>query len=673
MSGCPSTSITHARKDWWWQLSACTQALVELRPSARTSSSERRHFGTGWLTRCNEVALVTARHVLAGNLEDVVGQQTRVKGDIWAKFYAGGVLSLAGCRALVPERQENDGLHNIDVVIVELPAGGNFHVRPLPCNLNATCAGDVGGDGRFHLLHRAHNYQHPVVSHEANLIVDASSASDNTPRWLVRHNAPSEPGSSGAMLVDSQCQVFAVHVRTHEAVLLSVVHERLGDLSPWRDVGHVQHTLPTSFHLPVLSRDFVGRESYLKRLHEKLHNDRFAVVAASTGLPGVGKSWLVTKYVHEHLESGDYDIVAWIQAKSADEAERDLIELGEHLRFKNPRIDQYTTQTTLAVRVVSHLADPPLRRVLLVFDNAAGYARLKHLVPSSHHCLSVFTSRNAREFQNDALPLDPFSLPESLELLGAVSKKDVDADKYHAEMLCQEVGNLPLAIRAVAIHARDHNESFRDVLDDVQQNPVSAEALNLSGDLLNYDRGVSVVRALSLVCTDLDGPNTRALRRLSLLAADRVPVELLGTGAKTDMLYSTAIVSYPGPNLLSIHPLVQQVAAAQMPLIDRQRVADELVQDLLALTHSFYVSTPFTLGIFGPVASHVEALLAKYPNEPARPGRKERDRARGELASRLGRYHRTLVSFEAGHYPAPAASVMSDANMRLRVPVVDRQ
>lgn len=43
------------------------------------------------------------------------------------------------------------------------------------------------------------------------------------------------------------------------AVLLSVIHDRLGDASPWHDLAPVVHQRVRAFHLPQVPKFFVGR------------------------------------------------------------------------------------------------------------------------------------------------------------------------------------------------------------------------------------------------------------------------------------------------------------------------------------------------------------------------------------------------------------------------------
>lgn len=242
MSTGQRTELDDNEKAHYWKQAACLETLVNIEacPDGPNLKSTK---GTGWLMRCNEkVVVVTARHVLAGNLQDVQDQKTEVTGTVSAMLKLGMKVSLAGCLALAPGPKGS--FSPPDVVIVRLPADGFFPADPLPCDLTIRCAEHVGGDGEATLLQFPDRLEDPVVSTTAKVIVGASSGSAQLPPWEIQHRSKSDDGSSGGMLIDYQCNAFAVHVGRQRAVLLSFVHEYLGELSPWHGAKPVEHITP---------------------------------------------------------------------------------------------------------------------------------------------------------------------------------------------------------------------------------------------------------------------------------------------------------------------------------------------------------------------------------------------------------------------------------------------
>lgn len=627
----------------------CKAALCKLHadPVDRRKDFQR---GTGWVMRgrAKNVVLITARHVLAGNLDILTGQKTVVTGDVSATFKGGRELPLDGCAALVPAAGEAHGPP--DVVVVELPADRMFPVGPIPCLLDAKDARNLGGGGYFTLLHHPSDIAFPSQSH-GKLTLGSPSESDGTPSWLVGHDAQSDKGSSGGMLMDYLFRPFAVHVtagskvedRTKRAVLLSVVHERLGKLSPFLGVEDAGHERCTTFHLPPLPDNFVGREKDLRLLHGRLLQipTPITVVTAARGLPGVGKSTMVAQYVHEQRWSGNYQVVAWILAESVVNAERDLIALGEHLGYRNPMFNTQS-QNERALRVVSFLANERYRDLLLVFDNASSFQTLRDLVPQSQRCSIIFTARDVHSFRSpDVLSIDPMSSADSLQLLGLLSEKDVKKELRSATKLCNAVERLPLAVRLLAVYAKVHKRTFSAVLADVRRSVDSTR--EFMEKYSAHKPPVLVVAAIWLVCGDLDGPDESALKQLSQLAPDRVPASLLGGRDKCRELHSRDIVSFPETGLLSVHRLVQQVAAARLTHDERQRVTDELAQKLWDGVRPIPWNGSSTRSAIPVVAPHVKALMANSAIGPAGSGSNVADNTRRRLVHHV-HYHYNAVA-----------------------------
>eukprot|EP00170_Pyropia_yezoensis_P004763 contig_19419_g4777 len=417
------------------------------------------------------------------------------------------------------------------------------------------------------------------------------------------------------MLADANCVAFAVHVRSRgvvkHAVLLSAVHHRLGDTSPWRNLPPVVHQRVRPFHLPQVPALFVGRNAALKALTDAMQAKGAAVVA-STGLPGVGKSLLAVKWANMQAQSGLYNVVAWLRAEHISDLEDDLVGLGNLLGVLMPACPRQSRREQ-ALSVKTYLEARRNIRALLVFDNAKDHLHLRGFVPVSPACHSLFTARDMSKFPTvSVLPLKPFEMVESMSLLQLVSQKATDgAARRHAMELCDEVGHLPLAVHALASYTRSSGLGFADVLSLVQGKVASARALMKK--LPDYAGREPVIGAMLMVLGELghDDANLTSLNRLALLAPDRVPRRALLDGAETDRLYELGIVSYSGGGFLAIHRLVQNVALELMESDVRERVANELLADVLVYMGGFSGVDQETWEPFRVVATHAEALLQK--------------------------------------------------------------
>eukprot|EP00170_Pyropia_yezoensis_P001549 contig_6749_g1553 len=573
------------------RLGACKQAVCRIRaiaPGGDAGGGDTK-VGTAWVVRSN--VLVTARHVLEDNVCASPGGGSPILiGDVSATFAGNRRVDLASARVLlVPAMADRGPWEPPDVAVVKLPAGaGDFPVWPVRCVVDVAAAADVGEGGAFTLLHMFGDSLTLVVHARDTLLQGTPSAAAHLRSWMVRHSAPTAPGSSGAMLVDSRCEAFALHVaedssdgRVKWAVLLSVVHERLGEASPWHGVPEKVRS-SRSFHLPATCRTFVGREDAWRRLTQHATEQHTTAVV---GLPGVGKSCLVAQWAYQQWRSDAYSVVAWLRAECVSDAIKDIVALGAALRVPNPYGERgEDCLRERAVFVIELLNEYLERGMLLVFDNAEVYDELRVFLPSKGRC--IFTARDQYQFPDDSvLELAPFPSKESLTLMEQVSGRSLAREAYTALRLASEVGHLPLAMRALAAYAKRSGRNFAALLFDVQQSVM--EARPLTQPYAGYPRKQSVVAALQLICSALDEPNRRSLQRLSLLDPELIPTAVLEEGAETDRLRDLGIISYPRNGVISVHRLVQHVAAAQMRPGERLWVAHELVTEIAVRLMSY--------------------------------------------------------------------------------------
>lgn len=403
-------------------------------------------------------ALVTARHVVAGQLRD---GHLDAAGS--ANFSDGRTVNLSGSRVLEAMAPGVVGHEPVllDAVVVLLEPGQRFPAPPVPFALLDEADGEVEGSNECTLLHCPDDLADTVVvTPSGRLTPYSGDQAYGPPPWLTHHTAVSASGSSGGMLVDHQCRAFAVHVHrvrhagVKGAVLLGVLHAALGpSRSPWTGIGPVVDE-ECVVQLPLRNHAFVGRVVALSGLTQ-LVQERGQAMVVSTGLPGVGKSSLVLEWAHQRRSSGMYAAVWWIRADELSNASADLLELGTKLGLSLKVVANRpgAEQARYVVLKLPSLIKSGL--LLLVFDNVQAYDALKPLVPTASRCRTVFTARSTEHFPPECvMPLLPFDVTESLLLVQRLMKRSLDEDEQAvAKELCSEVGHLPLAIAQLASHA----------------------------------------------------------------------------------------------------------------------------------------------------------------------------------------------------------------------------
>ena len=129
--------------------------------------------------------------------------------------------------------------------------------------------------------------------------------------------------------------------------------------------------------IPLRNRNFTGRVELLDRLGRALAQDSTTSVLppALNGMGGVGKTQLVSEYVHRHLNQ--YDLIWWIPAEQISSVLASLTQLAQRLDLPIADDQQETART-----VLNWLAGSD-REWLLVYDNADDPARLTPLLPST--------------------------------------------------------------------------------------------------------------------------------------------------------------------------------------------------------------------------------------------------------------------------------------------------
>ncbi|MEV4350264.1 FxSxx-COOH system tetratricopeptide repeat protein [Actinoplanes sp. NPDC049596] len=193
--------------------------------------------------------------------------------------------------------------------------------------------------------------------------------------------------------------------------------------------------------VPIRNPDFTGRETMLVDLNGALIGKSQVSVLPQTlhGLGGVGKTQLAVEYVYRFVDQ--YDLVWWIPAEQPPAVLSSLARLGARLDV--PESDDL--QQTVA-SVLDALAATPLRW-LLVYDNADQPDELVRFVPTAGGHV-IITSRNQEWGRiGDALEVDVFDRPESIEL---IRKRGTGISEEDADRLAEKLGDLPLALEQAA-------------------------------------------------------------------------------------------------------------------------------------------------------------------------------------------------------------------------------
>jgi DNA-binding SARP family transcriptional activator len=226
--------------------------------------------------------------------------------------------------------------------------------------------------------------------------------------------------------------------------------------------------LPATLHvvprqLPAAPRSFTGRRSELAMLSALVHGDlrktSGVVIAALTGMAGIGKTALAVHWAHQvadRFPDGQLFVnlrgsgPSGMPVMPTDAVRGFLTALG----VPPARIPHDTDAQAALYR--SLLAD---RRMLIVLDNAQDAEQIRPLLPGSPGCLVLVTSRNrltglAAAEGAHLITAGALTEAESRELLAlSLGAERAKAEPVAVGELIALCGGLPLALCDVAARA----------------------------------------------------------------------------------------------------------------------------------------------------------------------------------------------------------------------------
>lgn len=210
------------------------------------------------------------------------------------------------------------------------------------------------------------------------------------------------------------------------------------------------------------ARLFTGRTTELGSMLELIRTQAPGETLAITGLGGIGKTSLVSEFVHrcgQFFRGG----VFWLNCADPKAMHVEIAACGETGLVQHEHWDELDLEKQ--VELVLQAWQSALPR-LLIFDSCEDEATLRRWRPSSGACRAILTSRQAHWPRNAAitLMLPVLSNQESVALLHSY-RPDLSANTAAFASIAEELGRLPLALHL----AGSYLESYQ--YDPQQGNP----------------------------------------------------------------------------------------------------------------------------------------------------------------------------------------------------------
>ena len=358
-----------------------------------------------------------------------------------------------------------------------------------------------------------------------------------------------------------------------------------------REPGH-----PVPAQLPADIGGFTGREDHIERLDAVLRkrdaSRRAAVtICAIAGTAGVGKTALAVHWAH-HVRDRfpDGQLYVNLRGYASDSPVRPLEALTRFLHALGLPSERVPADEEEAVGLYrTMLAD---RRALILLDNAGVAEQVRPLLPGSHGCLALITSRDrltslAANEGAYRLTLDVLDPPDAQSLLARmIGDGRAEAEPDAVADLAEVCAYLPLALRIVAANlAALPHTSVADYTDELRKRGRLGELV------VDGDEGSAVRAAFDLSYDALEPRARQLFRCLGLIpgadfteeaAAALIGADLPEARRLLGQLAGAHLVGQHAAGRYQFHDLLREYAGDRARDVDGQAETHAATERLFA-------------------------------------------------------------------------------------------
>ncbi|SDK47884.1 DNA-binding transcriptional activator of the SARP family [Actinopolyspora mzabensis] len=325
--------------------------------------------------------------------------------------------------------------------------------------------------------------------------------------------------------------------------------------------------------LPPPVAGFVGRtteSAALDRMLSEQDSESASVLAAITGIAGIGKSALAVTWAHRVAHRFP-DGQLYASLRGFDH-ERSPLPPGEVLTgfLKSLGIADDAIPIDLNERVALYRSQLARRRVLILLDDARDAEQVSPLLPSSDGSFVLVTSRKRLDglvvrSGARALPLETLPTTAAVELLDRAGVPGRSrSEPQAARKLAALCGGLPLALRIAAARlAANPGRAVGDLVGELTDEQNRLTGLDID------DTDISVRRAFDISYRNLHPSQAWTFRLLGLVPGHTFTAHavaaLCGTEPETARrrlraLTLAHLISEPRPDRFAMHDLLRVYA-----------------------------------------------------------------------------------------------------------------
>ncbi|EXG81992.1 tetratricopeptide repeat protein [Cryptosporangium arvum] len=282
--------------------------------------------------------------------------------------------------------------------------------------------------------------------------------------------------------------------------------------------ARITESVPAS-NLPPRNPHFTGREDAIARLNRLVSGKRGAAIALH-GMGGAGKSQIALEFAHRARTDDHYQITWWVRAESELTMVEDLTRLASALGI-SAGSDLYTTANDVVIALRS------MSDWLIVLDNASDATTVRNWVPGGSGDTLITSRTRPWIGLANGLNVGPFDRLESVAyLINSSSEFAAGNDQTSAEMLAEELGDLPLALTEAATYMEAHRLSLSGYLHLFRR--TEAQGSRLTELAVDYPRTVATTWLIHHATLAEQQPGALTLLRLfAFLDPDEIPTWLI--------------------------------------------------------------------------------------------------------------------------------------------------
>jgi tetratricopeptide (TPR) repeat protein len=310
---------------------------------------------------------------------------------------------------------------------------------------------------------------------------------------------------------------------------------------------------------------FVGRETKMDELHEKLQQNERLAITAVRGMGGIGKTELALQYCYHHHEQGTYSGgICWLRAQEQDVGTQIVKFATAQLDLKPPEDLDLPTQLAYCWRRWRE------GDVFIVFDNVTKYQEIvPYLPPVEQRFKVLLTTRKELGQSVQSFPIDVLDEPQALELLNSlVQDGRIEQQSGDAKALCEWLGCLPLGLELVGRYlARKPDLSLGEMRKRLEKQALNSKALSETEDGMTAPLGVQA--AIDLSWQELDERARELACLFSLFAPAPVPWGLVQAclpdrdseeleDIRDEQLVDLSLLKRTGEGVYQLHQLLRE-------------------------------------------------------------------------------------------------------------------